>query len=78
LYRKISDDIKGMNTCATYISRFVSQFRGKEDMGIKYAKNVLNNLLLSNRCRCLKGGRSGRDRIVTELKTTCVTSESHH
>jgi hypothetical protein len=47
-------------------------------MGIKYAKNVLNNLLLSNRCRCLKGGRSGRDRIVTELKTTCVTSESHH
>ena len=48
MYRKISDNIKGMNTCATYISRFVSQFRGKEDMGIEYAKNVLNNLLLSN------------------------------
>ena len=64
--------------CATYILRFVSKLRGKEDMGIEYVKSVLHNLLLNNRCRCLKGGRSGRDRIVVEFRTTCVTSASHH
>ena len=29
------------------------------------------------RCRCLKGGRSGCDRIVVEFRTTCATSTSH-
>ncbi len=47
-------------------------------MGIEYVKNVLHNLLLYNRCRCLKGIRSGRDPIVVEFKTICVTSASYH